>query len=327
MFAIRQHRFGGPETLLYEQVEDPMPADGQVRMVMAAAGVHLIDTSIRQGVEGGPFPVPDLPMTPGREMAGTVDAVGPGVDDSWIGRRVVAHLGMVSGGYAEMAVADVAALHRLPDEVDLIAAVAMVGTGRTTMAILDTADVGGQDVVLVTAAAGGIGSLLVQAAKVRGATVIGVAGGPAKQRVVEDLGADASFDYTGDDWPALVRAWLGVRRITVALDGVGGAIGRDVLGLVGPGGRLVMFGYSSGEVLPMSAGDLYRTGVTVSAAVGARLMSRPGAIRVYADEALGELAAGRLTPHVHPPFPLAKADEAHRALEARATTGKVVLVP
>lgn len=105
------------------------------------------------------------------------------------------------------------------------------------------------------------------------------------------------------------------------------AFGRTVLDLLAPGGRLVLFGYASGQPTPLDAGDLFRTGITVSAAVGARLMSRPGALRAYADAALDELAAGRLQPLVHPPFPLAKADDAHRALEARATTGKVVLVP
>lgn len=327
MFAIRQHQFGGPETLLYRQVEDPVPGAGQVRIVMAAAGVHLIDTRIRTGADGGPFPLPELPMTPGREMSGTIDTVGDGVPASWTGRRVVAHLGMASGGYSEMAVADVEALHRLPDGVDFADAVAMVGTGRTTMAVLDVAGITSDDVVAITAAAGGIGSLLVQVARRRGATVIGLAGGPAKLAVVEELGANAWLDYFDPDWPDLVKAWLGDRSISVALDGVGGVIGRSVLDLLGPGGRMIMFGFSSGEALPLSAGDLYRTGVTVSAAIGARMMSRPGAIRAYADGALEELTAGRLTALVHPPFALAEASEAHRALEARTTIGKVVLVP
>jgi NADPH2:quinone reductase len=181
--------------------------------------------------------------------------------------------------------------------------------------------------VAVTAAAGGIGSLLVSAARRRGATVVGLAGGAAKVQVVASLGADVSVDYTEPGWPDLVRAGLEGRSVTVALDGVGGAIGRDALDLVGPGGRMVMFGYSSGEAMPLTAGDLYRTGVTVTAAIGPRLMSRPGGIRAYAEAALAELAAGRLRPLVNPPFPLAKASEAHRDLEARATTGKVVLIP
>jgi NADPH2:quinone reductase len=325
--AIRQHAFGGPEELRYEQLDDPVPAPGQVRIVMAAAGIHLVDTSIRSGTPGGPFPVPELPMTPGREMAGTVDAVGDGVDPAWVGRRVVAHLGQASGGYAEMAVTGVEALHRLPDAVAFTDAAAMVGTGRTTMAILEVAALTGDDVVLVTAAAGGIGSLAVQIARHRGATVVGLAGGSAKVHAVEQLGADAAFDYTEAGWPDRVRSWAEDRPVTVALDGVGGPIGGAVLDLVAPGGRLVLFGSSSGEVLPLTAVDLYRTGVTVSAAVGARMMRSPGGFRPWAEQALAELVAGTVRPLVHPPFRLAEAADAHRALEGRATTGKVLLVP
>src|SRR4029078_1940701 len=111
MHAIRQYEFGPPETLRYEAVPDPEPGEGQVRVAVEAAGVHLLDTTIRQGISGGPFPLPTLPLTPGREVAGVVDATGPGVDTSWVGRRVVAHLGQASGGYAERAVVGVASLH------------------------------------------------------------------------------------------------------------------------------------------------------------------------------------------------------------------------
>ena len=167
MHAIRLHEFGPPDGLRYEEVDDPGPGAGQVRIAVRAAGVHLLDTTIRSGASGGPFPLPELPTIPGREVAGVVDLVGDAVDRSWLGARVVAHLGQASGGYAELAVAGVGSLHRLPDGVTDEAAVAMIGTGRTTMAILDVADLTADDVVLVTAAAGGIGSLLVQAAPQR----------------------------------------------------------------------------------------------------------------------------------------------------------------
>src|SRR5512145_1581596 len=117
MHAIRQHTFGPADTLRYEDVPDPEPAAEQVRIAVEAAGVHLIDTKIRQGDQGGPYPPPELPMTPGREVAGRVDRVGPGVDERWVGRRVVAHLGMASGGYAERAVAAATSLHELPDHL------------------------------------------------------------------------------------------------------------------------------------------------------------------------------------------------------------------
>jgi NADPH2:quinone reductase len=325
MHAIRQHEFGPPETLIYEEVADPVPAEGQVRIAVEAAGVHLLDTTIRKGESGGPFPLPDLPMTPGREVAGRVEALGPGVDDQWLGRRVVAHLGMASGGYAELAVAPAGALHELPDDLEADAAVAMIGTGRTTMGILEVAQPTPDDVVLVTAAAGGIGSLLVQAAHNVGAIVAGVAGGPDKVERARKLGADVGVDYRDAGWPDTVGDALEGRSVTLALDGVGGEIGRSALELLGPGGRIVMFGWSSGTPLELSAGDLYAGGITASAAVGPRIMQRPGGMRDLETRALAEADAGRLVPSVTR-FPLADAAQAHAALEGRNTVGKTVLL-
>src|SRR4051794_36624832 len=176
MRAIRLHEFGPPGNLVWEAEPDPEPGLGQVRIAVAAAGVHFIDTAIRAGRRMGPMPPPDLPQIPGREVAGTVDALGAGVDAGWLGRRVVAHLGPASGGYAELAVRDVDAVHALDDHVADAVAVAMIGTGRTAMGILDVAGIGADEVVLVTAAAGGLGALLVQGALAAGATVVGAAG-------------------------------------------------------------------------------------------------------------------------------------------------------
>ena len=130
MRAIRLHAFGPAENLVYEEVDDPKPAPGQVRIAVEAIGVHLLDTVIRSGASGGPFPLPELPAIPGREVAGVIDAVGEGVDEAWLGRRVAAHLGMASAGYAELAVAAVESLHPLPDGLPVETAVAAVGTGR-----------------------------------------------------------------------------------------------------------------------------------------------------------------------------------------------------
>ena len=202
MHAIRQHDFGGPETLSYEEVPDLEPGEGQVRVAVDAAGVHLIDTTIRSGQTGGPYPVPDVGLDAAgvvarsRNEAGSSDTVivvlvqGAVVSSLSISGPVVAHLGQASGGYAEQALAPVTALHELPDHVGAEAAVAMIGTGRTTMGILEVADLSAKDVVLITAAAGGIGSLLVQAARAAGAVTVGVAGGPAKVHLVLDLGAE-----------------------------------------------------------------------------------------------------------------------------------------
>jgi NADPH:quinone reductase len=316
MRAIVLRAFGPPENLRAEEVDDPRPGPDQVRIATRAAGVHLIDTKLRAGVRMGALPLPELPAIPGREVAGVVDALGDGVDAGWAGRRVVAHLGTASGGYAELAVREAEALHALSDDLDDDAAVAMVGTGRTTIAILDDARITADDVVLVTAAAGGIGSLLVQAARAAGATVIGAVGGPDKVAHVRALGADAAVDYSRPGWSEEVG------EATVALDGVGGQIGRATLETLAPGGRLILFGFASGEPTPLTAGDLFRRGITVSAAIGARVR----ATRELEERALAAAAAGTLVPALQR-FPLADAAAAHAALEARATTGKVVLIP
>jgi len=326
MHAIRLHAFGPAANLRYEEVEDPRPGPGQARIAVAAAGVHLIDTTLRAGRPMGPLALPDLPTIPGREVAGIVDAVGPEVDERWVGRRVVAHLGPASGGYAELAVRETEALHALPDSLADDAAVATIGTGRTAHAILEVAALTAHDIVLVTAAAGGLGSLLVQAARNAGATVVGVAGGPAKVQRVAQLGATVAVDYSAPDWSEAVRAALDGREVTVALDGVGGALGRGALELLGAGGRLILFGFSSGAPTELSAGDLFARGITASAAIGAQIAQRPGGLRDLEEQALAAAADGRLVPLVQR-FALAQAAAAHEAIESRATVGKTVLVP
>lgn len=321
MKAIQQHRFGGPEVLELRDLPDPEPLSGHVRIRVAAAGVHLLDTVLRAG-EAGPFGVMELPAVPGREVAGVVDRLGPDVEASWAGCRVVAHLGAASGGYAELVVAPVEALVPLAEGVDSAEAVAMVGTGRTALGILDEAAIMPGDVVLVTAAAGGLGTLLVQAGKAAGATVIGAAGGPAKVELVRSLGADVAVDYLDPTWGESL-ADVGV---TVVLDGVGGSIGRTALELVQPGGRVVLFGYSSGEHVPLDASDLFTRGIAVTAAVGPRMFARPGGIAALSEKAVARLVEGTWRPVIDR-FPLADAASAHLALVERQTTGKVVLVP
>ncbi|RAY14585.1 oxidoreductase [Actinomadura craniellae] len=327
MHAIRQYEFGPAENLRYEKVEDPAPGPGQVRIEVRAAGIHLLDTFIRAGEQGGPFPRPDLPMTPGREVAGVVDAVGDGVSGDWLGRRVVAHLGAASGGYAELAVANESALHALPDGLAEDAAVAMIGTGRTTAAIMALSRIEPSDVVLVTAAAGGIGSLAVQESRAIGATVVGLAGGAAKVEAVRALGADVAVDYTQAGWPEAVRDALGDRTPTVALDGVGGAAGHAAMKLLGPGGRLMIFGWSSGEATEVTTADLLAGGLTASVIVGPQILKLLGGLRPLEERALAAAAEGRWIPQVASRFPLAEAAAAHLALENRATTGKVILIP
>jgi NADPH:quinone reductase-like Zn-dependent oxidoreductase len=332
MHAIRLHAFGPAENLALEEVPDPTPAPGQVRIAVTAAGVHVLDTALRRGMTG-PYPVPvELPTIPGREVAGTVDALGEGTDPAWLGKRVVAHLGMVPGGYAELAVTDAARLHEIPPALGDAEAVAMIGTGRTTLGILQFTDLGPDAVALVTAAAGGIGTLLVQYAKNAGATVIGLAGGPEKVTRVLANGADLAVDYRRPDWPDRVRAYLDGRRATVLFDAVGGATGRAALDLLGRGGQHVVYGWAGkgphdGEPLTLTDEELTRRGITAPPILGPAMIEKAGGdIRTLELRSLDEAAAGRLRPAVQR-FPLADAAGAHRALETRATMGKVVLVP
>ncbi|MFD3505062.1 zinc-binding dehydrogenase [Streptomyces sp. NPDC058678] len=326
MHAIRLHAFGPADHLTYEETDDPRPAPGQVRIAVAAAGVHLLDTALREGMQG-PLPaLPSLPTIPGREVAGVVEALGEGVAGLWLGKRVVAHLGFAPGGYAELAVTEVERVHEIPANLDFAQAVAMIGTGRTTMGILQFAELGPDSVAVIPAAAGGIGTLLVQYAKHAGATVIGLAGGPDKVARVQTNGADLAVDYKDPSWPDKVRAYLGGGTATVLFDGVGGDVAREAVGLLGPGGRHIVFGWS-GEGIH-DGGPYLVEGVSEQV-LGPAMMQKaggPNPVRTLELRALTQAAEGRLTPAVQR-FPLAEAAAAHRALETRATTGKVVLEP
>lgn len=332
MHAIRLHAFGPAENLTYEEVEDPVPGPGQVRIAVTAAGVHLLDTALRLGATG-PFPAPaELPTIPGREVAGTVDALGEGTDPSWLGKRVVAHLGMAPGGYAELAVVDAGRLHALADHLGEAEAVAMIGTGRTTLGILQFTELGPGSIAVVPAAAGGIGTLLVQYAKNAGATVIGLAGGPEKVALVKENGADLAVDYKLPDWPDQVRAFLGSRTATVVFDSVGGATGLAAVDLLGKGGRHVVFGWSGaglhdGEPLTFTDEERAARGITSESVLGPVMLRKAGGdVRNLELASLAAATAGTLRPAVHR-FPLAEAASAHRALETRGTIGKVVLIP
>lgn len=314
--AIVQREFGSADTLILEETTDPVPGPGQVRIRVSAIGVHLVDTTIRAGRDNGTMPVPSLPMTPGREVAGVVDLLGDGVGTALLGARVVAHLGTASGGYAELAVAAAASLHLVPDRVPFEAAVAAIGTSSTTLGILDQRPLTAADTALVTSAAGGIGTLLVQAGRRAGAFVIGVADGPGKVALVREPGADIVVDRHDPRWLEQIAA----TRPTVVFDGVGGAVGRAAFAALAPGGVQLVFGWSSGE--PNTYGSGAKSAVTV---LGPRLTARPGGLRSLETEALARVAAGSWRPVVGGRFPLADAAGAHRALESGAAVGKVVL--
>jgi NADPH2:quinone reductase len=349
MDAIRHHAFGPPEVLMLEQIPDPVPGPGEVLVDAVAHGVHLVDTSIRRGEEGPPLPLPSLPTVPGREIAGTVSGVGPGVDPSWTGRRVAAHLGRVAdgGGYARRVVVGTDKLHAIPDgpddtPLDPADAIAMIGTGRMAVYTLDIAAVTAADVVVVTGAAGGLGTLFVQEALAAGARVVALASSGARLKVLEDLlaGADAGarlalVDYSAPDWTDAARAALGDSPATLVLDGVGGDLGTAATALLDDGGaatpsapaRLVAYGWASGEpnrYTSWAEADQIDSPIEVRYAVGPDAPPMPDQ-RPYQERALARAASGRWRVATHR-VPFAEAARAHRELEERRTTGKVVLV-
>jgi NADPH2:quinone reductase len=323
MRAVRLHEFGPASNLVLEEVPDLDPGPGQVRIAVGAAGVHLLDAAQRRGEEG-PLPLPALPTVPGREVAGVVDRVGAGVHQAWEGRRVVAHLGPVPGGYAEQAVCDVDLLYEVPDQVELRDAVAAVGTGRTAMGVIELEPPTKDDVVLVPSAAGGLGWLLAQAALEVGADVVVAARGVERTARLADLGAHLVVDYGVDGWERLVRS--SYDGVTVVYDGVGGAVGRTALELLRPGGRQVMFGFSSGEPTALTTADLVGRGITAGWSLGPRMAALPGGIPGLALRALERVASGRWRPLVST-YPLSEAARAHADLEERRALGKVVLEP
>ncbi|WP_433341392.1 zinc-binding dehydrogenase [Streptomyces sp. CA-253872] len=336
MLAVRMHRFGPPDVLVPEEVPDPVPGPGEVVVDVRAAGVHLIDTRLRSGVRGPMPALPALPTVPGREVAGIVSGRGDGTNPALYGARVAAHLGGAPGGYAARALVPAAALLPVPDELDLGAAVALVGTGRTALGILNFAPLSPADTVLIPAAAGGLGILLTQYASGAGATVVGLAGGPAKTRLVRENGAAHALDYTRPDWPARVREALGAERpVTVVVDGVGGEVAREAYGLLADGGRYLVHGWSSRGAEATGPGfvpedeELKARSQSYERTVGPAMAAREGGpdpLGALQRRAFAEAAAGRLRPVVHR-FPLREAAAAHRALEERGTVGKVVLEP
>ena len=324
MKAIRIHETGGPEVLQTEEVDTPSPGPGEVLIEVEIAGVNYADTGMRRGMFHGPGGA-DLPMIPGFEVAGTVAALGEGVDGPAEGTRVVAVLG--SGGYAGYAVAGADSIVELPDGVELAAATgALLVQGITAYGVLhDAGRVVPGDSVLVQAAAGGVGSLAVQLAKLAGAeTVVGTAGSQEKREYALSLGADHAVDYHQEDWPDQVLEATGGRGADVILESVGGQSGARAYDCLAPLGRLVTFGAASGEGLqPPDMWQLNLKGQSVSGFGGPWI--RPGRAAAARKEISTYLQNGELQVPVGQTFPLDAAAEAHRAIEGRATIGKVLL--
>jgi NADPH2:quinone reductase len=319
--AVRVHTQGGPEVLAVEDVPVPQPQAGEVVVRIAAAGVNYIDTYQRSGL----YQV-QTPFTLGQEGAGTVDRVGDGVLGLAAGDRV-AWTGPL-GAYAELAVVPADRLVALPDVIGFDQAAAAMLQGMTAhyLAVTTFALEPGHT-CLVHAAAGGVGLLLTQIAKARGATVYATVGSDEKAALAREAGADEIILYRTHDFLAAVRRLTDGRGVDVVYDGVGRETFDQSLECVRTRGILVMFGNASGAVPPF---DLLRL------TAGARYLTRPRLAEHIASrddlvwrsgEVLGWIAAGRLGIRIHRKYPLADAAGAHRDLEARRTSGKLLLVP
>jgi len=322
MFSIRIHSNGGPEQLRAEDVPVPVPGAGWLRFRVEAAGLNFIDTYKRSGL----YAV-TLPHTLGQEAAGVVTAVGEGVTEFKPGDRVAS--AAVSGAYADEALAPASQTVILPAGVSSTQAAAVMLQGMTAHYLAcDTFPLKSGDVALVHAAAGGVGLLLTQIARRRGARVFATVGTDAKAKLARENGADAVCVYTRDDFAAAARAFTAGRGVDVVYDGVGQATFEGSLNSLRPRGLLASFGNASGPVAPFAPllltqkGSLFITRPTL-----VDYIRTPEELRTRAGDLFAWIAAGNLTVHIGATFPLRAAAEAHRALESRSTTGKVVLLP
>ncbi len=316
MRAAVLHTFGPPENLRPEDRPDPRPAEGQVVIDVELASVTFVETQLRAGHPPHPAMAPELPVVLGNGVGGVVSAVGDGVHATLRGRRVVTTTGG-RGGYAQRAVADEDLLIEVPDGLELADAVALLADGRTALMLFEAAHVEPGETVLVEAAAGGVGSLLVQLAAGAGARVVAAAGGERKVELARDLGADHAIDYSRPGWAQ------NAGPVDVVFDGVGGAIARQAFGLVRAGGRSSSFGMASGTFAGISQDLAADSGVTLVRGNGLA----PQQLRALSERALHAAAAGHLKPVVGQWFALDNAAAAHAAIEARETIGKTLLEP
>ncbi len=322
MKAIYVREVGGPEVLSYESAPVPEPGAGQARVKIEAAGLNFIDIYHRTGL----YSVP-LPTVLGMEAAGTVDAVGPEVTGLKPGDRVA--YAMQLGAYAEYAIVPVGKLVLVPDRVDTHQAAAVMLQGMTAHYLShSTYRIQDGDTVLIHAAAGGVGQLLVQMAKRRGARVIGTVSTQEKARLAAEAGADHVILYTQTDFEEEVRQFTGGAGLEVVYDSVGQATFDKSLNCLKPRGYMVLFGQSSGPVAPFNIGTLAAKGsLYLTRPILGNYVAEQEELLKRAGDLFGWMAAGELKVHIDRTFSLAEAAEAHRYMEGRETKGKVLLIP
>lgn len=325
MKAVRFHQTGGPEVLVYEDVPDPTPNQGEVLIRIEAAGVNFADVMRRRGDEY-PDPSPP-PFTLGVEVAGTVAAVGTGVTSVEAGSLVFATTG--AGGYAQFICVPEAAVVPVPSGINAAQATTLVVQGLTAaLSLRRSARLVAGESVLVEAAAGGVGSFAVQLAKLCGAgKVIAAASTPEKRAIAERLGADVSVDYLAPNWADKVRELTNGRGADVVLEATGGETLSQALKAMAPFGRMVVYGQSSGKTAVVNPWHLTVPNQSVTGFYLGAFLAFPDLINSTLAEIIGYVMAGKLSLQVGTVLPLSQAANAHRLLEDRKTMGKVVLQP
>lgn len=322
MRALVCKELSGIDSLAVEEVPVPEPAAGEVRIRVRAAGVNFADTLI---VAGNYQVRPPLPFSPGFEVAGVVDAVGPGVTDFTGGERVMAVADW--GGFAEAVVVPQGQAFCLPDGVeDTVAASFPVAYGTSHFGLKFKAALRPCESLLVLGAAGGVGLTAVETGKLLGAQVIAAATGEARMAIAREAGADHTVDSRAPDFRDTVKALTGGRGADVVYDPVGGHAFEQALRCTALGGRILIVGFASGEVPQIPANLLLVKNISVIGYYwGAHRTLAPDALAASFRELLDWLGDGRLRPHVSKTYPLTDAIAALKDLRARKTTGKVVL--
>jgi NADPH2:quinone reductase len=320
MNAIRVHEHGGPEVMKLEAVDDPVPGPGQALVRMESIGVNFIDIYFRKGQYKT-----TLPFTPGSEGAGTVVAIGDGVTEIAVGNRVASQ--NFTGAYAELAVAPADRLVVRPEGVSAQQGAAAMLQGMTAHYLgASTHTLQAGDCCLVHAAAGGVGLLLCQIARRHGAFVIGTVSTEEKAALARDAGANETILYTKQDFVVEVKRITGGVGVQVVYDSVGATTFLKGLDCLAPRGLMALFGQSSGPAPPIDPQLLHHKGsLFLTRPTLAHYIATPADLRWRAGEVLAWIRDGSLRLRIDRDLPLANAADAHRALEARATTGKVLL--
>ena len=321
--AVRLHGFGEPEVMGIETLELAAPSAGEVQIRQTAIGFNFIDVYQRRGI----YPLP-TPTGLGHEAAGVVEAVGPGVTTLKPGDRV-AYINAGIGAYADRRIVPAERLVKLPDSVSDEAAASLIFKGLTAQYLLrKTHRVGQGDLILVHSAAGGVCQILVRWGKALGAEVIATAGGPEKCALAKRIGADHAIDYRDPAWPEAVLAATGGRKARVVYDAVGKDTFLKSLDCIQPFGLMVSYGAASGPAPEISPEVLNKKGCLFLTRPSVFPHNAdPAVFRENAAELFAAIAAGHVTVDIGARFALSDVAAAHRAAEARATTGAILLTP